>query len=269
MRNYVVMRKNYANMKVRAAIRRSRVEYSVMIPFTNDLDLLDIHTRWFEYLGRPFKALIDSKFQDVDQAKLFLKNRKISDVFENPGKIIETGYESFVSCSETNWLLRLDSDEIAPKSLFDFLDKNLSGMNDDWIVGIPRFQIVMINKRFYCLMSDDFIPEKHIQYRFVNKFSRKFGMDAPHNPGFLFDETKKIIAPLNCGIYHLDFLVRSQATRELKSATYDSLGQGKHMRNIQLGTIGEARFIPIFDEEILNFLNANSDIFYEWRLNDS
>jgi hypothetical protein len=252
-------------MKISARGNNTDIGFSTLIPFTNDLDLLELHTSWFRQIDRQFKALLDSKFCESPESIEMQSRGQLLSTFENPGAIIETGYADFVSHAASDWLLRLDSDEIASRNLFDFLDNNLAGIKSDWVVGIPRFQVVMMNGNFFSLMSEDFIPERHVQFRFVNKYSRKFGMETPHNPGFLFDERKKIIAPISCAIYHLDFLVRSQTFRASKSAIYDSLGQAPHMKNIQTGSQKNPKFATIVDTEVLNFLIKNKEKFFEWE----
>jgi hypothetical protein len=251
--------------KRKSAVEES-MDFSILIPFTNDLFLIKLQSQWFRVLSRSFNALLDSKFVNAEESKDEISKGSISGVFENPGRILEHGYQSFVSCSKHEWLMRLDSDEIASRALFEFIEENLSKMRKELVIGFPRYQVVMIGQDFFTLLNSDFIPEKHMQFRFVNKHAHIFGKTVPHTYGFDLIEKNKVVAPISCAIYHLDFIVRSQDFRRQKSEVYDSLGQRKEMKNIQLGILDSPRFAPILDLEILDFLEKNRDKFYQFKM---
>jgi hypothetical protein len=116
---------------------------------------------------------------------------------------------------------------------------------------------VLIGDDFYVLANSEFDPNQHVQWRLFNKKFGKFGSETIHNPGFELIGRNPVLAPKDCFIYHLDFVIRDQKTRASKSLRYSELGQENHMERFQILPENSWQLMPILDLEILDFLNQN------------
>lgn len=85
--------------------------FSVIVPVLNETDALQFSSDYFKSFGiRPIYAL-DSK-RSARRAEV---ERLVQDdvtIFQNSGNCIEAGYEALAALSTTDWILRIDCDEI-------------------------------------------------------------------------------------------------------------------------------------------------------------
>jgi hypothetical protein len=216
---------------------------------------MPIQKRYFRSISRDPEFLLDAK------AKTWIPTENLRDfsaLFENIGESIESGYHDFVKQSRFDWILRLDSDEILTKSGFRFLEEN--AFEPDTVVGFLRYQVIDINGKFRVLDLPEFEPQNHIQYRFFSRTFGSFGSQYIHNPGFDLSERKLVLAPSDCAIYHLDFVLRNHARRVEKMERYLSLGQPPVMNIMQLGPERVKFSNKIIDKEILKFLKRNKGL---------
>jgi hypothetical protein len=202
-----------------------------------------------------FNFIVDSKNNKFRKILARIQGQKI---FDNTGEILEAGYRSFVDKSPSDWILRLDSDEVINRAGIRFLDAQRFEVQE--VVGFTRYQVVEVKDKFYILSNPEFSREKHIQIRLFNRTYGSFGNQHIHNPGFSADEREIVIAPNECAIYHLDFVIRDINVRMKKSIKYDALGQTPETRPYQILDDKDWKLSEIPDAEILEFLNEHKKL---------
>jgi hypothetical protein len=158
--------------------------------------------------------------------------------FENDKPFIENGYESFASTAPTDWILRLDCDEVPSPALIEaacrFVDSG-----SDAVMGFERHQLLWRNGKFRTAETDRFQPKRQMQYRLFNRQSVSFVRDI-HTPGIRVD--RSVFAPSDAPLYHMSWIFLSLEDRKRKASRYDAHGQPSSNRENQLFPIEQVEW---------------------------
>lgn len=142
--------------------------------------------------------------------------------FNNTEPYIENGYEDFCKKSPTDWIFRLDCDEIPSIKALKYLNER-SNVNEKIVYGFPRHQLKWKNNFFLTANNTRFLPENQRQWRFFNRKYVEFDQTI-HTPGFKTNE-HFTPAPIHASLYHLPWLFLTKNDLVKKAAKYDQNGQ--------------------------------------------
>ena len=133
---------------------------------------------------------------------------------------VEGMLASMAQESRAKWIFRLDDDEVPSGELVEWLTAFLPSA-PRCIVGIPRCPVFIedgVAKQATVLPG--VAESRDYQYRVFPREGTKF-TTAIHTPGILLDGEVVQLAPDECRIFHMDWLVRSQWERQQEVAAYD------------------------------------------------
>lgn len=180
-------------------------------------------------------------------------------IYENPGNCIEANYENLAALATTDWILRIDCDEVPNLKMLEHCAKFVAHPTDAYC-GFDRDDLVWRDGHFERIKYNPLFFDS--QYRLFNRRQVKFIAEI-HTPGFQVPHWKlplwpKWHGPLSARIYHLQRIFDSPLHRAEKAARYDSSGQSK--------TFAEWNSRPdhAFKWQKMNDVHLNS-IFSQWK----
>lgn len=206
------------------------VPFTVQIPVFNETRTLDFSAFYFDRLGIQARYVLDVQRTPEAEATVLRLGREPL-IFTNDKPFIESGYESFAAASPTDWILRLDCDEVPSRELIDacstFVQQSQGG-----VAGFERHQILWQNNRFLTAApTERFAPAKQRQWRLFNRKHVTFNRHI-HTPGIHLENPTEM--PSAATIYHLSWVFLTWEDRLEKAARYDNHGQPSHNRENQL-----------------------------------
>lgn len=227
--------------------------FTLQIPIYNETDLLEFSFYYHNILGLKPRYILDNKRTPEAEATLQRLNQEVA-YFVNEKPYIEAGYESFAMASPTDWILRLDCDEVPSRELIDWCT-NFIECGGNGVAGFERHQVVWQNGRLYSARTERFLPKVQMQWRLFNRTSVSFDTRI-HTPGIKLENITPM--PSEACVYHLSWQFLSFGDRLRKSDRYDRYGQPAANRANQL--------LPIEDAD-LAFLHAPllQDAYLDWQ----
>ena len=214
--------------------------YTIQIPVYNETRALEFSALYFDRLGLSVRYVLDS--QRTDEAETTLRRLGREPVyFLNERPYIENGYENFAALSPTDWILRLDCDEVPSRELIrasiEFVERNGAG-----IAGFDRHQVLFRDGRLLTATTDRFRPSAQRQWRLFNRQQVRFNRQI-HSPGLHLDHA--VEQQPDAVIYHLSWVFLSLEERVKKAARYDANGQSPVNRLNQLFPIESTDFADL------------------------
>ena len=228
--------------------------FSILVPVYNETNALSFSMHYMREAGLSPIYVVDRKRPAATEA-LIAQAGVPRVFFDNDKPFIENGYESFVAQSPTDWVLRLDCDEVPNLDLLaycrDFVEQQREG-----VAGFERHQLLWKGDRFLTATTDRFSPPHQRQWRLFNRrtvqFNQQIHTAGIHLPTLAF-------APPQAEIYHLSWVFLTWQNRLAKAARYDDHGQPAVNRANQLFPLEEVSWQEL-DRPFLR------DCYAEWAL---
>jgi hypothetical protein len=207
--------------------------FTILIPVFDELEALEFSVFYFNKIGiEPLYAL-DSKRRRRKSEVEKIVGRPVP-VFENDkGQIMETGMASLVALSPTDWILRVDCDEVPSLDALAYCREFLASARNR-VIGFDRPQLLYSENHLLAVSTPAYVAEiASTQWRFFNRRYVKF-LPEIHTSGIEVPHRKAVLAPQSAKLFHLEWLFTSEEQRRKKSANYDLLLQASRMRQWQL-----------------------------------
>jgi hypothetical protein len=203
--------------------------FTLQIPVYNETKALAFSCCYFDRLGICPRYVLDQQCTSSAEAML-RKYVPEPAFFKNDKPFIEHGYQSFAESAPTDWILRLDCDEVPSPALFGAASEFVRNV-EHGILGFQRHQVVWDGSRFKSAITDRFLASRQIQYRLFNRRTVKFNPHI-HTPGIHLEHIA--VAPPEAMLFHLSWVFLTREEREQKAARYDEQGQPALNRANQL-----------------------------------
>ena len=232
---------------------------SIFIPTMNSERYIDVVLKYYSDLGVTVQVLVDSKTTD----KTFeVVSRYVSpQIMQNEtGSIPDDVMEEISKKMGTDWVLRLDDDELPSKAMLDFVS-NIINYDEIDTIGFRRYQCA-VAKCGCVLSSQDVNPDTHRQWRLYQPRKVDF-VKRIHTPGFRRNRQRSIRAPDDAFMIHLDWAIHSYEERLSKIERYErhTPGSGKPWRPYYLYEESPHRFDRLIAPEFDGVAKAISERF--------
>lgn len=204
----------------------------IIIPTMNAEDYIDIILDFYEEIGLPITVFVDSKSKDTTRTRVEARGVETL-VLNNPSAIVEGMIQELSIRSGTEWVLRMDDDELPSKAMLTHVQKVLSDKAID-SVGFPRLQCAVSDTAE--IKASKLHPSTaHIQWRLYRPNKVSYSTQI-HTPGFIPDGKTSAVAPIEATMIHLDWSLHSYDSRRAKVRRYDdhSAGLGSAWKNYYL-----------------------------------
>jgi hypothetical protein len=213
--------------------------FTIQIPVFNETSALSFSSFYFDRLGIRPRYLLDTQRTSEAENALRVLGHKI-DFFTNDKPFIENGYEQFAAASPTDWILRLDCDEVPSLELIEFcriyIERGSTG-----VVGFDRHQVIWRNNELLTATTERFLPAQARQWRLFNRHQVSFDRRI-HTPGIYIDEHTS--APPQAAMYHLSWIFLNWNER-LEKATRYNLGQATEINRSWLVPLSEIEWTKL------------------------
>ena len=226
--------------------------FTVLIPVFKETEALKFSKDYFSELGITPQYALDSK-RKSRQAEVERCVGRAVPVFENPENCIEANFRRFAALSPTDWILRIDCDEVPSLAALSFA--NQFATNSNWkIAGFPRIECVPSGATLAADVTPGFQHfTKFPQYRLFNR-KRVWFRSGIHTPGYYLPRIQKAEAPPQACLYHLEYVFTSEQERDEKQKRYEAAGQSgsqnDDFRKWQTRSITSLTTEPVQDETL-------------------
>jgi hypothetical protein len=178
-----------------------------------------------------------------------------AEVFTNDKPYLENGYETFTELSPTDWILRVDCDEMPSKRLIQYCESIVKS-DVDRIASFERHQLIWDGENFKSSSAEPFRPGCQLQYRLFNRRRVTFEKHI-HTHGITIRDA--LFAPADAMLMHMSWIFLTWEERKEKSERYDAFGQEAPNRSNQLFDFGKSEFndfkYPVLKRVFLESLN--------------
>jgi len=194
---------------------------TLVVPTINSEPFLDHVIDFYADLGVPVVFAVDCRTSDGTRSLL---TRKAADFIEVSGahRRVESLFADIVAKINTDWILRLDDDELPTPSMLNFVNKTAE-LSVNVVYGFPlaNFQF---NSQTNEIQYSQFLPftpigGKNLKYRLFKRedFSPD---DRLHTAGLVPKDPQS--APPDAFIFHFDWVLRSRPQRLEKLRSYQT-----------------------------------------------
>ena len=234
---------------------------SILIPVYEETAALSFSKFYFDQLGIHPTYVLDSKrINRRDQVEELL-GRSVA-IYKNPGLSIEANFQNLLDLADTDWVLRIDCDEVPNLAMLEHCEK-FSARPTDHYCGFDRDDLIWQNNRFDRLVYAPLFMDS--QFRLFNR-NKVTVVKKVHTPGFHVPKWKLPIpfwhAPRSARLYHLQRVFITYEKRREKSERYNRVGQSSHFDLWNTRRDDSFKWKPMHN-------NALTDIFLKWsRLNE-
>ncbi len=231
-------------------------DFTILIPVFEETSALEFSIYFFQRMGvRPLYVL-DSKRRDRKPEVEKLVGNAVPIYENNDGKTAEANFDKLISVSPTDWILRVDCDEVPNQEALAYC-KQFMQSRSRGTVGFERPQLYFANDRLQAVADQDYNATiASVQWRFFNRKTVKVDRRI-HTPGYKLPLWGKTVAPLPASLFHLEWVFTTPQGRAEKSVRYDSVHQAPHMRSLQLRDPKDSISVPSNNSEL-------EQIFQEW-----
>ncbi|MBG1230987.1 hypothetical protein F8B91_01405 [Aestuariivirga litoralis] len=222
-------------------------DFTIIVPVFGETRALQFSAFYFGQLGvKPFYVL-DSKKQGRRAEVERLLGCEVA-IYENPGNYIEANFERLTDLSPTDWILRVDCDEVPNLAMLQHCAKFVSHPSSN-ICGFDRDDLVWREDHFERIKQPFWFIDT--QFRLFNRKQVKF-VKRIHTPGFHVSKWKFPLVPawhgpLNARLYHLQRPFISQADKLEKMQRYDQAGQDPKFHAAMMKKDDEMRWTRFAD----------------------
>ena len=211
--------------------------FTIQIPVYNETQALVFSSFYFERMGFKPRYVLDAQRTPETEELLIELGHELT-YFQNDKPFIENGYFNFSQSAPTEWILRLDCDEVPSRGLIEFC-KEFVEHGGSGIVGFDRHQLIWKEGAFFTATTARFVPSTQRQWRLFNREHVTFDRNI-HTPGIIVNDP--VVAPPEAEIYHLSWIFLSWEDRVKKASRYDGHGQAAFNRENQLFVLEDAAF---------------------------
>lgn len=173
---------------------------SIQIPLFNETEALEFSKFYFDSINVDVNYVIDSQCEHETRTLVNKLGVNYSE-FKNDKPYIENGYRNFAEASPTDWILRIDCDELPTPELIHFANSFVAAA--EGVVSFERLQVLWKDEGFIRPVDRRFDPKAQRQYRLFNRRKVEFH-SAIHTPGIHVDAP--IHAPPEACLYHMSWI---------------------------------------------------------------
>lgn len=189
----------------------------IVIPTMNSQDYLETTLSYYRDIGLPVTVIVDSK--SADETELIARTcAKEVVLIHNSSNVVEGMIQELSLKFETQWILRIDDDELPSIPMLNFVATMLDNEKIH-AVGFPRKQCA-VSKKGFIKSSKLHSASSHTQWRMYKPAFVNYRSDI-HTPGFSPLSEQSIIAPQECFMIHLDWSLHTYQNRLAKINRYD------------------------------------------------
>ena len=232
--------------------------FSVIVPIFEETDALTFSNYYFNKLSlRPIYALDSKRIQRRAEVE-YLLGREVS-VYENTGNCIEASYDKLAALAPTEWVLRIDCDEVPNRAMIEHCSKFVARPTDSYC-GFDRDDLIWRSGQLDRMKYEPLFVDT--QFRLFNRNRVKF-LSRIHTPGFHVPKWKipflpRWNAPQAARIYHLQRVFITAQQRAEKLARYNSAGQGPKLNDWIARPDDSFKWQPFADDHF-------TKLFAEWQ----
>lgn len=225
-------------------LRTKNKDVTVIIPTMNSEKIISELVKKITDLFENVVVGVDSKTTDKTINVVSRYPCKVIEINNEGSSIVESMLSQFFDHCKTNWILRLDDDEMISDLFKKYLDNELHKISVDSIAFHRRW-CRKINKRVEWSVNPIFGFDW--QWRMFQKNKVTFN-EQIHTPGIFYKSY--IFAPTEAYILHFDWVYHSYEERKAKVNKYENIKSGSGHPEYYLYEDlpdGEKYFIPILD----------------------
>ena len=237
----------------------SQSPFTIIVPVFEETDALTFSNFYFNKLGlHPIYALDSKRISRRAEVEKLL-GRSVA-IYENPGNCIEASYQNLAALSSTDWVLRIDCDEIPNQAMLEHCARFTMHPTDAYC-GFNRDDLIWRDTHFERLNYAPLFVDT--QFRLFNRTKVKF-LNRIHTPGFHVPKWKLPFlpdwnAPRKARLYHLQRVFITPQQRAAKLARYNAAGQDQQF-NSWSARPDESFSWRSFDDK------AFTEIFAQWKV---
>lgn len=205
--------------------------FTIIIPVFDETAALAFSKKYFASLGvQPLYVLDSKKAHRAPEVEALLGCPVA--LYENPGVCIEANYENLAALASTDWILRVDCDEVPNQALLAHASRFVEKPTDHYCA-YDRDDLIWRDQKFERLKYAPLFFDS--QFRLFNRREVKF-ISRIHTPGFRVPKWKLPLLPIWHGppaarLYHLQREFTTPTQRAEKAERYSSAGQNARTRN--------------------------------------
>ncbi len=232
--------------------------FTIIVPVFEETDALAFSNFYFTtYNLQPIYALDSKRIQRRAEVEKLLGHEVM--IYDNPGNCIEASYDRLAALSPTDWILRVDCDEVPNVEMLAHCARFVSHPKDAYC-GYDRDDLIWRGERFEQLKYAPLFVDT--QFRLFNRAKVQF-VSRIHTPGFHVPKWKVPFVPIwnaprSARLYHLQRLFITQAQRAEKLARYNGEGQDQKFNDWLARPNDTFTWCPFRDE---NF----AQVFIRWK----
>ncbi len=225
-------------------------DYSIMVPVYNETDALSFSKFHFDSLNlRPIYVLDSKRIARRDEVERAIGGEAL--IYDNPGMFLEANFEKFASLSPTDWILRIDCDEVVTAALIDHAGDYVK--HGSWSTkGYCRRQLRWHEDGFQYVK---YLFHRDTQFRLFDRRKVRF-VRKIHTPGYDVPRLRRTPAPSPAHMYHLQFLFETPQQREKKGELYKSQGQPKKLDSFYTTPVEQFNWAPLDDPHLASTYRA-------------
>lgn len=199
--------------------------YTIIVPIFEETEALAFANFYYQVLGVTPIFVLDSKRSTRRAEVEKLLGRTVT-IYENPGNCIEASYAQLAGLSPTDWVLRIDCDEVPNTALLAHAAKFVNHPSDIYCA-YDRDDLIWRESHFEKLKYKPLFVDS--QFRLFDRRKVTFNHHI-HTPGFKVPKWKIPFlpgwnAPRDARIYHLQRVFITQQQRTEKLTRYNAAGQ--------------------------------------------
>ena len=232
--------------------------YTIIIPVFEETAALLFSHAYFSSLGLvPIYALDSKKFSRRQEVEKLLGREVV--VFENPGSCIESGYANLAALSPSDWILRVDCDEVPNAAMLQHCAKFVARPVDVYC-GFDRDDLIWKGDHFEKLKYAPLFVDT--QFRLFNRSKIKY-VSRIHTPGFRVPKWKIPFVPIwnapsRARLYHVQRVFITPQQRAEKLTRYNGAEQDQQFNDWLARPDESFTWRPFNDRQF-------TDLFARWK----
>jgi glycosyltransferase involved in cell wall biosynthesis len=194
---------------------------SVILPTMDSSHYIDLILGYYQTIGVPTIVFVDAKSKDGTSAVAERFTQVIR--IENPGTIAEEVAQQMSLAPESEFVLRMDDDELPSIGMIEFVKKKIAEKTEAEAeaYGFPRHQCAISLDGRLLRHLDHSATTDHRQWRLYRPREVRFTKQI-HTSGFETNDLRLSEAPESACMIHLDWALHSYDQRKAKIQRYDA-----------------------------------------------
>jgi hypothetical protein len=218
-------------------------DFTILIPVFEETSALEFSVHFFEQLGIRPHYVLDSKRRDRKSEVEKIVGYAVPVYQNDDGKTVEANFDRLISISPTDWIFRIDCDEVPNLEAITQCQQFIHSQSGT-ILGFARPQLFFEQSCLRAVSDRDYNSAiATTQWRLFNRNRVKIDRRI-HTPGYKIPFWRKSVASLPASLFHLEWIFTTSKTRAEKSAKYEALRQASHMKELQLRNQQDLSSVP-------------------------